>query len=377
MPTTSPLKAGRCGLRAGCGSNTAAGGSSGAPAWTGKRADGTEGQPAQTGARLERGRAVKGFDPTFRDFPDYLMTVSRALWEERRFAERLGDYIHPQLIHRAGDGIVFGPSAMAASALELLVGVPDLRLPSEDVIWCGSDAHGFLGSQRIMAQGTHSGAGLYGPATGRRLRFRILSDAYAKDNRISDVWQVTDSGAILRRLGRSPEAWALERLRTIDPETQPFSPRVDSPGPYTGSGTSETWGNAFGDLLEQVMQGAFSAIPEQYDRACQLSYPGGVEAHGPDAADAFWLGLRAAFPSADFTIRHRIGMEEPLLPPRAAIRWSLQGRHEGFGPFGPPSGAEVHVMGISHAEFGPRGLRREWTLFDEAAIWMQIVLGRG
>ena len=31
-------------------------------------------------------------------------------------------------------------------------------------------------------------------------------------------------------------------------------------------------------------------------------------------------------------------------------------------------------MGISHAEFGPRGLRREWTLYDEVAIWKQIVL---
>ena len=25
-----------------------------------------------------------------------------------------------------------------------------------------------------------------------------------------------------------------------------------------------------------------------------------------------------------------------------------------------------------HAEFGPDGLRREWTLYDEAAVWMQI-----
>jgi hypothetical protein len=34
-------------------------------------------------------------------------------------------------------------------------------------------------------------------------------------------------------------------------------------------------------------------------------------------------------------------------------------------------------MGISHAEFGPRGLRREWTLYDETAIWMQILTHQG
>ena len=34
-------------------------------------------------------------------------------------------------------------------------------------------------------------------------------------------------------------------------------------------------------------------------------------------------------------------------------------------------------MGISHAEFGPEGVRREWTLYDEAAIWVQILSAAG
>jgi hypothetical protein len=72
-----------------------------------------------------------------------------------------------------------------------------------------------------------------------------------------------------------------------------------------------------------------------------------------------------------------IGLEEPLLPPRAALRFSLTGTHDGWGSFGAPSGAPVHVMGIAHAEFGPRGLRREYVLFDETAIWMQILSHTG
>jgi hypothetical protein len=32
------------------------------------------------------------------------------------------------------------------------------------------------------------------------------------------------------------------------------------------------------------------------------------------------------------------------------------------------------VLGITHAEFGPWGLRREYTLYDETAIWKQILL---
>jgi hypothetical protein len=34
-------------------------------------------------------------------------------------------------------------------------------------------------------------------------------------------------------------------------------------------------------------------------------------------------------------------------------------------------------MGLTHAEWGPWGLRREFTLFDELAIWKQILLHTG
>jgi hypothetical protein len=116
--------------------------------------------------------------------------------------------------------------------------------------------------------------------------------------------------------------------------------------------------------------------PAEYDRACHLGYPGGITAHGHEAADRFWMGLRAAFPKAEFTLHHVIGREDEMMSPRAAVRWSLWGRHTGWGAFGAPTGAMVYVLGITHAEFGPWGLRREYTLFDETAIWKQILLRR-
>jgi hypothetical protein len=56
---------------------------------------------------------------------------------------------------------------------------------------------------------------------------------------------------------------------------------------------------------------------------------------------------------------------------------SLNGIHSGPGYFGNPSQTEVYVMGISHAEFGPRGIKNEWVLFDETAIWKQILMKTG
>ena len=99
------------------------------------------------------------------------------------------------------------------------------------------------------------------------------------------------------------------------------------------------------------------------------------EQRGAEAiAAAFWAMLRSSFPQARFRVEHTIGRVDDFMPPRAAIRWTLEGRHEGWGAFGRPTGAEVYVMGISHAEFGPRGIRREYALFDEVAVWKQILL---
>jgi hypothetical protein len=34
-------------------------------------------------------------------------------------------------------------------------------------------------------------------------------------------------------------------------------------------------------------------------------------------------------------------------------------------------------MGINHAEFNSESIVREWVLFDEVAIWKQILLNHG
>ena len=151
---------------------------------------------------------------------------------------------------------------------------------------------------------------------------------------------------------------------------------TDRPGPYRGHGNDSEWGRRYADMLTSIMEGDLSVILRGYDEQCHFQHAGGREGHGPDDANAFWAGLRSSFPRARFAIEHVIGRRDPLLFPRAALRWTLEGAHEGWGLFGRPTGAEVYVLGISHAEFGPWGLRREWARYDEVAVWKQILLQR-
>lgn len=315
---------------------------------------------------------MRGFDNRFSDFPDYILKITEEIWEGRGLGARMKDYYHPEVIVRTPGGISLGEKASTWSTMATLHEFPDRQLLGEDVIWSGDTEEGMLSSHRILSTATHLGDGSFGKATGRPLKYRAFADCYAKDNMISDEWLVRDNGAIVRQMGMDPRDWAEDKIRSgATPE--PFTPERDVVGPYTGRGNDHPTGSQYANLLERLMDAEFSVIPEAWDRAAQLEYPGGVAGHGWADADKFWLGLRSAFPSADFKIEHVIGREDEKMPPRAAVRFSLWGRHIGWGSFGAPTGAEVYVMGIAHAEFGPRGLRREWVCFDETAIWLQIL----
>ena len=322
---------------------------------------------------------MKGFSDRFTDFPDYILGITQEIWEHRNLAT-LHHYYAPDIPVRSPGSIVFGNEGVIGATMATLAEFPDRRLLGEDVIWSGSPEEGMLSSHRILSTATHLGDGVYGKATGKKLHYRIIADCHAIDNQINDEWLIRDQGAVVRQLGWDPKVYAIDLIeREGGPENcvQPFHPSIDQVGPYTGRGNDNVWGAKYSDILNRIMGADLGVIPAEYDRAVTGFYPGGKELISTDGVDDFWIGLRAAFPSASFTIDHQIGREDPMMSPRAAIRWSLTGKHDGWGAFGKPSGAEVHVMGISHVEFGPWGIRREYTLFDETSVWKQIAMKTG
>ncbi|MEM8691662.1 MAG: ester cyclase [Pseudomonadota bacterium] len=322
---------------------------------------------------------MKGFDERWTDFPHYIIGITKEVWEDRGIST-LHKYYAPDIVVRSPASVVVGNEKVIASTMATLAEFPDRTLLGEDVIWSGTPEDGMLSSHRILSTATHLGDGVYGRATGKALQYRIIADCHAINGQINDEWLIRDQTAIVRQLGYDPKAYAAElMLREGGPDTcvQPLTAETDLRGPYKGRGNNNEWGTKYGGILRRIMNADMAAIPAEYDRAVQCEYPGGETAHGTESVDRFWMGLRASFPDAIFTIDHQIGREDPMMPPRAAIRWSLEGRHDGWGVFGQPTGAHIYVLGISHAEFGPRGLRREYTLFDETAIWKQILLETG
>ena len=322
---------------------------------------------------------MKGIDPQYSDLPDYILKITEEIWENRGLAT-LRRYYSPDIVMRMPMGIARGNEAVIDGTLATIAEFPDRQLLGEDVIWSGDDATGFLSSHRVLSIGTHTGFGVFGPATGRRVAVRAIADCAVKDNVVYDEWLTRDSSAIALQLGLDPIAYAralIEREGGVQSARRPFTPETDILGPYQSRGNANSWGNRLADILQQIMCKDFAVIEREYDRAVRLEHPGLCVGWGRAVADSAWLRLRSALPSAQFQVHHVIGREDANQPIRAAVRWSLSGGHDGFGSYGAPTGAPVYVMGITHAEWGPWGLRREFTVFDEIAIWKQIHLHTG
>jgi len=327
---------------------------------------------------------MQGFDAKFQDFPDYIIGITKEIWEDRGIAT-LHHYYSDDIVVRSPASVVLGNQNVIGATMATLAEFPDRQLLGEDVIWSGTPEEGMLSSHRIISTATHMADGVYGKATGKQLRYRILADCHAINNQINDEWLIRDQGAIVRQMGWDPKEYAANLIEAEGGPAncvKPLTLLTDQPGPYKGHGNDNAWGQRYADILHRIMGADITAIEAEYDRAVQSEYVGGVTGHGWEAVDRFWMGLRASFPNAEFKIEHQIGRDDPMMPPRAAIRWSLWGKHDSWGSFGAPTGAEVYVLGISHADFGalindqPK-VRREYTLFDETSVWKQILLQTG
>lgn len=322
---------------------------------------------------------IPGFDPKWRDASDYILGITKEIWEDRKI-HTLHHTYGPDLIVRSPASVVVGNKGIIAATQSTLAEFPNRELLGEDVMVCPTETDSFLSSHRLLCTATHTHPGQYGAPTGRRLAYRILADCWCQNDAVHDEWLVRDQGAIVVQMGADIADWTRDLIaREGGPENcvKPMTPANDVQGPYQDHGNDDEWGQTAADVVTTMMEDGFSKVPDAYDRAATLHYPAHETAHNWGGVEQFWMGLRTAFSSAEFKVEHQFGCDDSLMPTRAALRWSLHGTHDGFGRFGPPTGAQVYVMGITHFEFGPRGIRREWTLIDDTAIWKQILLHQG
>jgi len=314
--------------------------------------------------------------PGYPDVPAFIYGITREIWEDRGIGGKLEHLYAPGILLRAPTGLTTDNTGVTSQTLQTLHSFPDRHLVGEDVIWAGYDDGTFLSSHRLVSVMRHTGDSAYGPATGRMVRSRIIADCWVVDGVVTEEWLVRDQAAFAHCLGMAPRDLARQMvahdLRTSGAAVF-FTPERDLPGRYRpviqdgpeiallAEGYRRIWG------VKEM-----AAVRDLYFHGAELAAPGGEHHHGHADIDRFVLGYLASFPDAVFLLESATVNRGGGQAARVALRWSLRGTHSGFGHFGAPTGAPVHVMGLSHAQVVEGQVQREWLVTDEVAIWKQI-----
>jgi predicted ester cyclase len=328
-----------------------------------------------------RRQPMQGFDDDYVDIVDYIIRCTHKIWEQKGIGLIYSHYAHNIFIETS-DGITYGRDAVIAGSMRVMNAFPDVRLIGDDVIWSGNDQDGFHSSHRIFWTGTNSGYSVYGPPTGRKINRYGIAHCLVKENRIIEEWIARDELALVLQLGYNPHELARrvseeEAARGIGPKIPGDIERTH--GQQIPSPVSDSPGDEFN--IEYFARRAFHEIwnwrlLNKIDDYFDPNHWAQVTAHrtlnGVGDYKAYILSLLGAFSDLTMHIDHVCWVDDGNGCYRVAIRWTMQGTHDGPGWYGAPTGQQICILGISHQNIEKGKIFREWLVFDEFALLKQL-----
>ena len=321
---------------------------------------------------------MKGFDKKYKNFPDYILKITKQIWEEKD-VESIGEFYTDNIPVRSPFGITYGNKPVIEATYNTLNEFPNRQLLGEDVIWNGNDVIGYHSSHRILSKGTHLGNGFYGKPTGKDIYYRVIADCACKNNQVYDEWIVRDQGAMVRQIGHTPEQFAqimIDKEGGIDNAKKLFDKSQIKKSDYQPEKVkTNSAGEKYSKILNRVFENDYNF--SDYNRASNIYWPGNKLGHGREDIAKLWNSLKNIFTEIKFSVEHIGYIEEPNKNPRASIRWFLEGMHtKNSDDYGKETNSKLFIMGINHVELNEDGVIREWVLFDEVAIWKQILMNK-
>jgi steroid delta-isomerase-like uncharacterized protein len=117
-------------------------------------------------------------------------------------------------------------------------------------------------------------------------------------------------------------------------------------------------------------------IVDNLDAIEEIYSPNGVwhepdqEVRGIDEARQFVTTYKAALPDLNITVEDVVGEGD-----KAVTRWTVRGTHQGeVEEFGPPTGRQVELKGITIHRIDGGKIVEEWEAYDNLSILQQLGL---
>jgi len=319
---------------------------------------------------------MKGFDKKYKSFPDYILRITKQIWEDKD-VNSIANYYTDNIPVRSPFGVTYGNKPVIEATFATLREFPNRQLLGEDVIWNKDSEDGYHSSHRILSKGTHLGYGSYGKPSGKNIYYRVIADCACKNNQVYDEWIVRDQGAMVRQIGFTPKEFAqkiIEGEGGLENTKKIFNLKSDMKSEYRpNTAPIDSVGVKYSNILNKIFTNDYDF--SDYARAASIYWPGNKIGHGREDIENFWQLLKEAFSNFKFSIEHIGYLEEPGKNAKASIRWFLEANHSNKTlDFGKATNKNIFIMGINHAEISDGKVIREWVLFDEVAIWKQILM---
>ncbi|WP_210468031.1 ester cyclase [Sporosarcina sp. 6E9] len=330
----------------------------------------------------QRKQSMKGFNPEYNNIVDYIVKITRQIWKEKDIGLIYDTYSTGVTVHK---GLVntHGVNEVISGTLQTLHAFPDRKGLGWSVIWSGDDKNGFFTSHRGRSVATNTGDSLYGPATGKKVIFRTSADCLILNNKIYEEWLVMDTYHLIQQLGLDP----VEFAKKVAKSTLKLAPSIQ----FGFSETAETGlppeifipssdDFEIGEFMQLVFnriwaRRSFNFVKEYYEENAVVHYVCNKDVIGIREIQGMFTSLFASVPNGKVILErvtcNKRGSERDW---DVAVRWRIQGMHEGTGYFGAASGKPIDIAGISHYKIRNEKILEEWLLFDGIEVLRQIHL---
>lgn len=318
-------------------------------------------------------------DIAYRPYADpdaFIREVTDRIWVDRD--------IHHIYENYEPDSIVHGPAGTAVGVEEVvqgttmrIAGSPDRIGQAEDVIWEPRGDNAFLSSHLVLSIDRAPTAEGF-----RSVRSHTIANCLYREGRMVEEWVVRDSLAHCLQLGIDP----FEAAAKIPYVGYTGSFTEEPPTDVLAAGDSGARPDLFHDECQMVVEmidevwsrRRFTAMQSCFPRDFVLRTVGDRTLVRARAYQEDLLHLVSAFPGCHFEIRDIQTNDQTRYGGlRLAVMWKLKGRYTGIEHFGPRTGEEVQILGVSQFQIHNGLIVREQRVFDWVGVLAQINAKRG
>jgi predicted ester cyclase len=330
-------------------------------------------------------QSMRGFEATYRNIIDYIVRITYRIWEDREVEYIQDTYLDSS--HVFDDyGLQRGNRKIIDDTHHTTGAFSNIRLIADEIVWAGDDEVGYHTSHRTLIRGTNDGVSKYGPATGRDVDVLVIANCVALENEIFLEHVLYNNSSLLLQLGLNledtagrmaeapPVGWprgaaTWEALRGAARPRQPLYLAEPIDGFDVDRFARETL-----DALWNLRD--YDALNDRYLSSFAMQGATGRCLNGAAEYADMLSALHRAFPDLELQVDEVYWMGNDKDGYLTSERWSATGTHRGAGLYGEPSGCEVQLWGITQQQIIGGRIVKEWMLFNELDLMMQIAAAR-